>query len=226
MSRNPCSFHLSHYQDTLHRWSNAGYHLTSFKDFRKHENNSRILILRHDLDFRRCISSAVKMAAIEQSCGASASYFVRLHGEEYNPMEYSTYLSLKRIKQLGHEIGFHFECHELAEVANEKELDVFLKGKTILETLLDTDIVSACEHGDYHRFESTAFKRFFERFDQKSLGIQFDPYDPLYFSEMKYLSDSNQNWRDGCFCKHVGNFEKVQVATHPGFWYEKHYAIG
>ena len=226
MNTSLCSFHLNHYAQTLKHWAAAGYGLTGFQKLSRVVAETPVVVLRHDLDFKRCIGSALKMAAIESAMGASATYFVRLHGDEYNPMEFNTYLALKSILNGGHEIGLHFECYELAQVSGEPEADVFRKGKKLLETLLDIEIVSACEHGDYHRFESAGFKRFFERYNPADFGIRHDPYSPVYFNDMKYLSDSNQNWREGCFCRHVGRHPRLHVATHPGFWYERHYVLG
>jgi hypothetical protein len=221
-----CSFHLNHYADALKRWAVAGYTLNSFRDAARLDPQAPLVVLRHDLDFRRCVPSALKMAAIEAEIGATATYFVRLHSDEYNPMEFNTYLTLKTILAAGHEIGLHFECYELSQVSGETEADVFVKGKKLLETLLDIKIVSACEHGDYHRFNDVGFKRFFERHDQAAFGITQDPYSPTYFNEMKYLSDSNQHWREGCFCRHVGHHRRLHVATHPGYWYARHYVLG
>jgi hypothetical protein len=221
-----CGFHLSHYEESLKRWIHEGYACVGFRETGGHGDQGKLLVLRHDLDFRRCIPNGLRMAEIEHGLGAHATYFVRLHSEDYNPMEYTAYLTLKSILALGHEIGLHFECYELSEVSGEREEDLFRKGKRVLEELLDIEVVSACEHGDYHRFESAGFKRFFERYDREAFGISFDPYDPLYFKGMKYLSDSNQNWREGCFCGHVGRYPRVHVATHPGLWYERHYVLG
>lgn len=39
-----------------------------------------------------------------------------------------------------------------------------------------------------------------------------------YFKERKYLSDSVQNWREGCFCKNFRNYKRMQILTHPIWW--------
>lgn len=221
-----CSFRFSHYEETLKRWIQEGYTCMGFRDLGMRGDGDKLMILRHDLDFRRCIPSSLRLAEIESGLGAHATYFVRLHSDEYNPMEYTSYLTLKSILALGHEIGLHFECYELSEVSGEREEDLFRRDKKLLESLLDIEVVSACEHGDYHRFDSEGFRRFFDRNAPEDFGILFDPYDPRFFNGMKYLSDSNQNWREGCFCGHVGNHPRIQVATHPGFWYSRHYVLG
>lgn len=34
----------------------------------------------------------------------------------------------------------------------------------------------------------------------------------------KYLSDSAMNFREGCFCNHVGKYDKIELLTHPEWW--------
>lgn len=34
----------------------------------------------------------------------------------------------------------------------------------------------------------------------------------------KYLSDSGMNFREGCFCQHVGKYDKLEILIHPEWW--------
>ena len=34
----------------------------------------------------------------------------------------------------------------------------------------------------------------------------------------KYISDSGMNWREGCFCQHIGEYPKMEILTHPIWW--------
>jgi len=34
----------------------------------------------------------------------------------------------------------------------------------------------------------------------------------------KYISDSARNWREGCFCKQIGKYNKMEILTHPEWW--------
>ena len=36
--------------------------------------------------------------------------------------------------------------------------------------------------------------------------------------DMKYISDSGRNWREGCLCSHIGKEDKLHVSMHPE-WY-------
>jgi len=44
-------------------------------------------------------------------------------------------------------------------------------------------------------------------------------YEKQYFSDMKYLSDS-QGWYEGCVCKifEQKKYDKIQLLTHPYIW--------
>lgn len=34
----------------------------------------------------------------------------------------------------------------------------------------------------------------------------------------KYLSDSAMNFREGCFCQHIGKYDKMEILLHPEWW--------
>jgi len=36
--------------------------------------------------------------------------------------------------------------------------------------------------------------------------------------EYKYFSDSAMNWREGCFCNHIGEYDKMEILTHAEWW--------
>ena len=60
-----------------------------------------VIVLRHDVD--RSLPSALRMAKLEASYGISASYYVRTTPPLDRPRE------IKRLSQLGHEVGYHYE---------------------------------------------------------------------------------------------------------------------
>ena len=36
--------------------------------------------------------------------------------------------------------------------------------------------------------------------------------------DYKYISDSGMNWREGCFCQHIGEYPKMEILIHPEWW--------
>ena len=59
------------------------------------------VILRHDVDRR--MGAALRMAELESGYGISATYYVRTTRAVFKPE------ALRRLHQLGHEVGYHYE---------------------------------------------------------------------------------------------------------------------
>ena len=215
-------FSFRHYQDMLEVAKKIGYQFPLFRNFNAFKSGERILLLRHDVEFK--IERALQLAEIEAKLGISATYFIRVHANNYNPFSYNCYVRLRRIRELGHEIGLHFESGELARITGEDELQLFLRAKGMLENVIGDTIVSVSEHAD-KRSQSGVGLTFFQRFTKKQCQIENQAYEPRFFRKLKYLSDSNGVWREGCLCHHIGREPKIQVLIHPYLWYAEHYFI-
>jgi hypothetical protein len=218
----PCSFKFVHYRETLERAKQAGYLLLAFRDF-KEEAQEKMVILRHDLDYGRCVEKCLHFADMEQDLGATATYFVRVHCPEYNPFEYRTYQVLRKLLEMGHEVGLHFEAVDMAHVTGEDEVEIFRREKAVLEQILGIQIRSGSQHGDFSRHSLLDDHLFFERHSKEPLGLENHADEERFFTRMKYLSDSNSIWREGCFCNHIGRYERIQVLTHPKWWFSENY---
>ncbi|GAI53512.1 unnamed protein product, partial [marine sediment metagenome] len=57
-------------------------------------------------------------------------------------------------------------------------------------------------------------------FNTGKLGIENYAYDAKFTKDMKYISDSRGGWQEGCLCKLLGKYSKIQCLTHPYWWYE------
>jgi len=215
-------FSFRHYEDILAIAKEIGYNFPLFCNFSHFESKEKILLLRHDVEFK--LERAVQIAEIEGKLGISATYFVRVHANNYNPFSYNSYIRIKRIKELGHEIGLHFESGELAQVTGEVELELFHRAKAVLEEIVGDVIVSVSEHAD-KRSQSGIGLSFFQRIAKQDCRIQNQAYEDRFFKKLKYLSDSNSLWREGCICHHLGRIPKIQLLTHPYLWYSRHYLV-
>ena len=47
-------------------------------------------------------------------------------------------------------------------------------------------------------------------------------YENRFFKDIKYLSDSGGRWREGHFNEWVNVENKLQVLTHPWWWFKKY----
>ena len=170
------------------------------------------IILRHDLEFS--LEIALKMAQIEESLGIKSTYFVQLHSEFYNTLEKKSILQLLEIKNLGHQIGLHFDSH-FWNISSENELDEKLVfDKEILEKLLDTSIKVFSFHNNN---DFTLSCR------NETYGGLINVYSDYFRDNYDYNSDSLGYWR----FERLENilkqrkYDKLQVLIHDGMWQEE-----
>lgn len=206
-----CSFLYSHWKDILVEASRLGYALTSFKNY--NPSMERVIILRHDVD--QLVNIEI-MSRIERECGATATYFIRIHSSYYNPLSYQNYIRFKKLIAMGHEIGLHFDGIPFVDSSGKDLAFIFKKDKQLLETMFDIEIVSASLHAFWTRPVPDYFG-----FNTGKLGIENYAYDAKFTKDMKYISDSRGGWQEGCLCKLLGKYPKIQCLTHPYWWYEK-----
>lgn len=68
------------------------------------------LILRHDVDIS--VLQALKLAEIENKMGLKATYFILASSVHYNSLEGNNASAIRRIVELGHEIGLHYDTSQ------------------------------------------------------------------------------------------------------------------
>lgn len=206
-----CSFKYDHYTETLTRYSGAGYKVLSLADYASMENHpEKALILRHDVDFS--FMAAAEMASLESINGFTASYHFRVHARNYNILDPCNMYKLWDIECQGHDVGLHIGTGE-SEILNE-DLDTSIKRQiSILETVKRGAVRSASPHLPSSELGIDSAKKACGEF-----GIWF-AYDDIFFRDIMYTSDSMGWWRDGCFCQWIDRTPRLQVLTHPVWWY-------
>ncbi len=215
-----CCFRFSHYAESLERAQRLGYECTSMRDY--DPSSSKALVLRHDVDYT--LDGVMDFAQIEADLGMTSTFFIRLHAREYNPWNFASYTCFRALREMGHEIGLHYDCVNFQVVTGEDPAVIFRKEKHVLETILDVEIQSASQHRDISNYSFEDYY-FFSKYDKKDFGIENYVFDDKFFKDMKYISDSNGIWRDGCLCKNLGKHPKLQVLTHADIWFRSHYHL-
>jgi len=196
-----CDFSYTHYIETLNEIK-KNQNFTNFKN-----SSSNDIILRHDVD--SSLELALKIAKIENNLGISSTFFILFHSELYNPFSPSSSKIIDQLLSLGHEIGLHYNETIISQIKKnpsnviKNEIEAFEEhfGTTI-------SVVSAHDPSISKKLE----------IDLPD-GV-VDAYSEKYTVQKKYLSDSVQHWREGCFCKHYKNNDSMQVLTHPIWWTE------
>ena len=181
-----------------------GYAAQSYHDARP---AARHLILRHDLDMS--IAAALPMAAAESAAGLRATYFVLLRTEMYNPFSAEARRMLDDIRGFGHEIGLHLDAALYADDAAALDRAAAVECDS-LERILDAPVRVI----SFHR-PAPALLGYPE-----TLAGRAHAYQPRFFSEMGYCSDSRGAWHHGHPLDQpaIAAGRALQVLTHPLWW--------
>jgi hypothetical protein len=179
-----------------------GYEARSYESAELEKSH---LILRHDIDMS--LDAALPIAEIEKSFGLRAHYFVLVRTEMYNLFSAQAGRVLRELAALGHEIGLHFDAS--------------------LHDPADLDHAAAAECAALELATSAAVRTIsFHRPAQMLLGYpdrlagRLHAYQPRFYSEMGYCSDSQGAWRHGHPLLHsaVRKKQALQLLTHPIWW--------
>jgi len=197
-----CDFTYKHYIETLQK-ARKTHTFYTFENFPE-QPEARFILLRHDIDAQ--IWKALKMAKVDYDLGISATFFVRLHGP-YNLFREPSYNAILRIAELGHEIGYHYEPLFYTEHNLPVEETIIFEIK-LLNKMFKINIRSIAPH--MPSLSNLKLGKIRERFN--------DPYSPRFFAKIKYISDSNKKWREGCMCKWIEKSAQIQIAIHPHWW--------
>jgi hypothetical protein len=198
-------FTLEHYREILNAIKRS--HKTfSFRD--AHRLGERILdegrfaIIRHDIEFN--LAWALRIAELDAECGVHATFFL-LQTSEYNPFEEEQALTIRRILELGHDIGLHYDAG-LFERLGLNAPKVAERQIALFEEFFQTTIYAMSSHMPMR--------------SGKTFGLHdvVDTYDPLYLTKIKYVSDSLQAWREGCVIRLLDKYPQIHLLVHEYTW--------
>ena len=199
------------YRRLIEEFRDAGYTPAKFETVRR---DCRDVIIRHDVDVS--LEAAVSIAELENEMGVIATYFVMVSNSFYNVFSEEGRRLVSRLAQLGHCVGLH--------------VDVSLYPPS-------SDILAACSPAIANEFEllKAAVRHPIELISlhnprpelvnlERSPGGWANTYEPRFFSDLAYVSDSGGSWRFG------GPFERaafkngtaIHLLTHPIWWDQDH----
>jgi len=187
------------------------------------------LALRHDVDSR--LESALELARLEAERGLRATYFV-LHTAPYW-REPSLLPQLRRLQELGHEVGFH---NDLVTLQLVEGLDAGEVLGRELERLRagGIEVVGAAAHGSpwCHRLgfhNNYVFAGWDEprpgypnrdvpeKLDPAEFGLEYEAYHvprDLYFSDSAFIDGRRAHPAD----VHLEPGKRTIVLVHPCHW--------
>jgi hypothetical protein len=194
------------YKQLISLVNNCGYHFTGYTN---ETSAQRPVIMRHDVDF--CLQKAVSMAELEDALGVKSTYFVLLSADLYNVFSARSYAFLRRILQLGHEIGLHFDELRYPGATLTDLRDAMVREAALLEQAVSCTVKSVSMHRPSALMLSS---------DLTVPGL-VNSYSKRFFSEYKYVSDSRMRWREDVM-EIVSSYyhDRLHILTHP-FWYSE-----
>lgn len=143
---------------------------------------NKFIILRHDVDGN--VPNALKMAELEHSLGITATYYIRMKGNLFVPEV------VKRISDLGHEIGYHYEHIPDAKGDIEKSKIIFEENLKKLRNI--TNIYTVCMHGrPFSKYDS---RDFWNHYKLGDYGLIAEPYLNIDYTNKYYFTDTGQAW--------------------------------
>jgi len=184
----PKDFSLSTYRQLLLTLLEAGYSIFTFEDWCDGKASGRYVILRHDVDLKA--ANSLVFAQIEAEMGIRSSYYFRIVPQSNIPD------IIKKIAELGHEIGYHYEDLSLFKGDKEKAIQHFEQQLSYFREFYPVRTV--CMHGSpASKWDN---RDLWKTYNYRDFGIVGEPYFDLLnnesavFENIVYFTDTAQMW--------------------------------
>jgi len=163
----------------------SGYKIVTVCDYlteRKNFLKDYVVLLRHDVD--RKPSNALNMAQVEADLGITSTYYFRAKKHTFKPE------IIKGIAQLGHEIGYHYECLSDMHGKMERAIRDFERNLNKFKEIVPLKTI--CMHGS--PLSKWNNRDLWKKYDFRDFGIIGEPYLSLDYSRIAYVSDTGRTW--------------------------------
>ena len=118
---------------------------------------------------------------------------------------------LRALREMGHEVGLHFDEKAYPEGTTAETMARILKERDILSALLETPVTTV----SMHRPSQATLEA-----DLVIPGM-INSYGRTFFHDFKYLSDSRRRWREPVEeIIRSGEYDRLHILTH-AFWYHE-----
>jgi len=174
-------FTVKKYRLLLDSMISNGYSFYAFKDS-LNSYFKKSIVLRHDVDLLP--QNSLLFAKIQAGLGISGTYYFRAVPESWDEG------IIKEIRDLGHEVGYHYENMDTCNGDVNKAWDDFRLHLDRLRKLVDVKTI--CMHGSPRsKFDN---KEIWNKYDYRSLDIIGEPYYDVNFDKVFYLTDTGRRW--------------------------------
>ncbi|MEO8149874.1 MAG: hypothetical protein ABI723_19700 [Bacteroidia bacterium] len=187
----------------------AHYEFAAFTDL---PSAKKFIVWRHDVDLS--LHRALQLAQIENAHNIKATYLLLPHSEFYNLFDSENSDLVKKIINLGHDVGLHFDSHFYG-IENVSQLEKYLlREKRWIDETYGTDIKAFSFHN------TTPFTMSCKQWQYAGL---INTYAEMFQTNVGYCSDSHGIWRFRRLLDLLqsGEEHSLQVLTHPEWWVEE-----
>jgi len=216
-----------------------GYEFCTCADYVKLKESQqipdRLIVNRVDIDFS--VKKAERLGEIFQRMGVSATFFLRLHAPEYNPLSFENYRILRRLIEDGHELGYHSEIIDQAAIWGEDPSECLKRDIDLINRAFGIQIQGVASHGGMTGLNNLDF---WKNHKPQEFSLLYEGYDhePSFnlFQEAFYISDSEWiRWK--CYSKgtllqgdqrslkeHLpDNHPLIYLLIHPDTYFNRHF---
>ena len=196
-------FSIEGYHRLLDRLASRGYKTLTFDELGS-RTASLVCLLRHDVD--ACTDFAVRMAELEAARGVRSTYFVMLRSSLYNLLSRQACADVRRIIDLGHEVGLHFDASHPAAVQAASLAQQISQEIEVLSTAIGRPVIAFSLHQPTQELLTN-------RLDVPGAVNAYALAD-----EFVYVSDSNRDWRGRDVLALIDDRKPLQILLHPMWW--------
>ena len=171
----------------------------------------RHVLWRHDVDFS--VHRALRLAEMEAEAGVRATYFFYPHSQFYNLLSVLVLPKAKRVLELGHELGLHFDPTFYGAAITPGDLIAHADAERRLLAELFGVAPLAISFHLFGVLEGI-------RMDDDVVAGMVNAYGRTIQSSYGYCSDSNGVWRHRRLFDVLERAEedRLHVLTHPEWW--------
>lgn len=183
-----------------------------FTTFRSPQLNEGEVIWRHDVDFS--LLSALELAKIDAEYGSQSTFFLRFRAETYNVFESKNLELVEEIRDLGHDIGLHFEPSD----ENLTDESVLAEALDVARNqLVAGGIAAPVKSFSFHNTTPQSLQ-----YKNREYGDLVNAYATQFMIPGRYSSDSGGYWRFAPIKDFLQSpdVDRAQVLTHPEWWLE------
>jgi hypothetical protein len=167
------------------------------------------ILWRHDIDLE--LAAVAPMAELEAEHGIRSTYFFMTASWFYNLFSREGRETVRHVLGLGHAVGLHCDLG----IARDAALaDAEIERRVARDFELLDSAFPGCFRRlvSFHNPPAAVLRRPFESF--------YSTYQPKFFADVKYLSESNRVWRDGppedWF--DAARHPRLSILLHPEIW--------